>query len=203
MSINCYDFYLILIKIKTNNQFQQAKMAVQLIKEKNNFKILSKYDEKLIQLIKSFNKRHYEPKTRVWTLSNEEYDIFTDQLNKLNIDFDIMESDFHKIIISKEIDQLMVSFNAYIEEFPLLKTFKDAQYNVIEKKLILPESGLSALENILNKSGISYKKDFDFSAKNNIRKKRPINDYRINKKQKTAEKLNNHDDSNDAEIIQI
>lgn len=203
MSINCYDFYLILIKIKTNNQFQQAKMAVQLIKEKNNFKILSKYDEKLIQLIKSFNKRHYEPKTRVWTLSNEEYDIFTDQLNKLNIDFDIMESDFHKIIISKENDQLMVSFNAYIEEFPLLKTFKDAQYNVIEKKLILPESGLSALENILNKSGISYKKDFDFSAKNNIRKKRPINDYRINKKQKTAEKLNNHDDSNDAEIIQI
>jgi hypothetical protein len=149
-------------------------MSIHLVKEKTKLNIFSKYDEKLIQLIKSYEKRYYDQKTRSWSLSLTDYESFINQLNELNYKFELEEDTSHKCLIAKNGNDLEISFNSYVEEFPLFRTIKNSEYKRDEKKLIIPNSEKSALESVLKSTGIQYKclpEKFDLPEKRKVNEK--------------------------------
>ena len=69
-------------------------MSIQLVKQNNGtFSISKEYDENLVKLIRTYEKRYWDAKLKVWTLPMNDYNDFIFNLEDIGFNYELTEQD--------------------------------------------------------------------------------------------------------------
>ena len=147
-------------------------MSIKIIKNKKSFKVESDYDKKLLEVIRSLEKRSFNGKSQTWMINIAHYEEFMERLEDMNYEYKLEDNNPNQLTITQEGDKLVIVFNAYLKQFSLLRELTDDyQYDREAKKMILPLSTLQSLTEVLKSNSITYDLATDLDKKVKCNKK--------------------------------
>jgi hypothetical protein len=137
-------------------------MSIKLIKSKfpSWFTVVSDYNERLVQLIKKFEKRYWCPTSKQWSLPFQSYAKFIDEIQCINTHYVDEVSEIinaPKVVIRMDQTKIQMIFNAYIDEFKIFKEIKESCYDKSSKILTFPIEANDKLFCLLKTFNIKYK----------------------------------------------
>jgi len=130
-------------------------MIVQIEKYKSRFLVRCKYDEKMLKIIHSIEKRFWNKEKLEWSLPMDAYNEFVKEIQDIGLTVDILDKKPHAIVIQNN-DKLELKFATFVNQFDQFKKINDAVYDRDLKKLILPNNQLTQIVKLLNDNDISY-----------------------------------------------
>lgn len=132
-------------------------MSIQLVKQNNGtFSISKEYDENLVKLIRTYEKRYWDAKLKVWTLPMNDYNDFIFNLEDIGFNYELTEQDDINIEFSNNGKDYEISFNTFHDQFPLLRTLNNSYYDRDRKIFYVPIIEKESLQLLLSKSNFKY-----------------------------------------------
>jgi len=138
---------------------------------------LPHYMQELLDCFRTFEKRYWNAKEKLWAFPFESYDMVTDKIltsqSCVKYKFQVKESKTPaKAVIIKNGSGYDLKFSKYIENFNDYKNINGVEYQSNLRKFTLPEESLSSVINALNSNKTEYEffdEIIDFDSENELK----------------------------------
>ena len=140
-------------------------MNVQIEKFKTRFVIKCKYNEDILSFIQKYEKRFWNKEKLEWSLPIEALQDFSNDIQKLSgIQLEIKDNKPYAIL-SKVADKVELKFAQFINQFDEFKAIEQVVYDKEKKKLIVPETKITEVLQVLKDNKIDFMYDTRYSDK--------------------------------------
>ena len=140
-------------------------MNVQIEKFKTRFVIKCKYNEDILSFIQKYEKRFWNKEKLEWSLPSDAWQDFTNDIQKLSgIQLEIKDNKPYAIL-SKVADKVELKFAQFINQFDEFKAIEQVVYDRENRKLIVPETKITEVLQVLKDNKIDFMNDTRYTDK--------------------------------------
>ena len=140
-------------------------MNVQIEKFKTRFVIKCKYNEDILSFIQKYEKRIWNKEKLEWSLPIDALQDFTNDIQKLSgIQLEIKDNKPYAIL-SKVADKVELKFAQLINQFDEFKAIEQVVYDRENRKLIVPETKITEVLQLLKDNKIGFMYDTRYTDK--------------------------------------
>ena len=124
-----------------------------------------KYNEDILSFIQKYEKRYWNKEKLDWSLTIEALQDFTNDIQKLSgIQLDVKDNKPYAIL-SKVADKVELKFAQFINQFDEFKAIEQVVYDKENRKLIVPETKITEVLQVLKDNKIDFMYDTRYSDK--------------------------------------